>query len=74
MNPTKEFWDKCFAKKEFVYGIKLNVFFRSEIDKIKNKDKALFPFEGEGRNASFAAQLGWEAGAFDFSESGKQKL
>jgi hypothetical protein len=69
----EEFWNKRFEEEEFVYGIKPNVFFRSEIDKIKNKGKALFPLEGEGRNACYAAQLGWEVDAFDFSESGKQK-
>ena len=69
----EEFWNKRFEEEEFVYGIKPNVFFKSEIDKIKNKGKALFPLEGEGRNACYAGQLGWEVHAFDFSESGKQK-
>jgi len=69
----KEFWNKRFEEKEFVYGIKPNVFFKSELDKIKNKGNALFPLEGEGRNACYAAQLGWKVDAFDFSETGKQK-
>ena len=33
----------------------------------------LFPAEGEGRNALYAAQLGWTVSAFDLSDVGKQK-
>nr|WP_227256116.1 class I SAM-dependent methyltransferase [Pedobacter sp. MR2016-19] len=33
----------------------------------------LFPAEGEGRNAVFAAKLGWEVSAFDISIEGKNK-
>lgn len=35
--------------------------------------KILFPTEGEGRNAVFAAESGWDVSAFDLSESGKKK-
>ena len=33
----------------------------------------LFPAEGEGRNAVFAATLGWSVSAFDISTEGKNK-
>jgi cyclopropane fatty-acyl-phospholipid synthase-like methyltransferase len=33
----------------------------------------LFPAEGEGRNAVFAARLGWTVSAFDISVEGQQK-
>jgi hypothetical protein len=33
----------------------------------------LFPAEGEGRNAVFAAKLGWAVSAFDISNEGKNK-
>jgi Methyltransferase domain len=33
----------------------------------------LFPAEGEGRNAVFAAKLGWTVSAFDISTEGKNK-
>ena len=33
----------------------------------------LFPAEGEGRNAVFAAKLGWMVSAFDISNEGKIK-
>lgn len=32
----------------------------------------MFSLEGGGRKAFYAVQLGWEAGAFDFSKSRKQ--
>ncbi len=35
--------------------------------------KILFPAEGEGRNAVFAARLDWDVAAFDLSEAGKNK-
>lgn len=35
--------------------------------------KILFPAEGEGRNAVFAATLGWTVSAFDISIEGKKK-
>lgn len=68
-----EFWDKRFNQNEFIYGKAPNEFFKSEIQHIQNKGKALFPLEGEGRNACYAAQLGWDVKAFDFSKVGKQK-
>jgi cyclopropane fatty-acyl-phospholipid synthase-like methyltransferase len=35
--------------------------------------KILFPAEGEGRNAVFAAKLGWTVVAFDISTEGQKK-
>ena len=34
---------------------------------------SFFPAEGEGRNAVFAAKLGWAVSAFDISVEGKKK-
>lgn len=69
---SKDFWNKRYSEQEFAYGTKPNEFFKSEIEKLK-LGKALFLGEGEGRNAIFAAKLGWEVDAVDFSESGKKK-
>ena len=38
-----------------------------------NAGTILFPAEGEGRNAVFAAKLGWTVSAFDISVEGKNK-
>ena len=69
----KEFWDERFKQNEYIYGKAPNHFYKSEIDQILQKGKALFPLEGEGRNACYAAKLGWKVEAFDFSEMGKHK-
>lgn len=68
----KEFWDKRYAEKEMAYGKEPNVFFASQIVKLK-VGKILLPAEGEGRNAIHSAKLGWQVSAFDISNEGKQK-
>lgn len=68
----KEFWNSRYSATDFAYGKEPNRFFAGEILKLK-PGIALFPAEGEGRNAVFAAKLGWEVTAFDISEAGKSK-
>lgn len=69
---SKEFWDKRYSEKEFAYGTEPNLFFKQQIDKLV-PGKILFLGEGEGRNAIYAAKLGWEVDAVDFSVSAKEK-
>lgn len=68
----KEFWDERYAVDEYVYGKEANLFLQSKLVGIE-PGKALFPAEGEGRNAVFAATLGWDVTAFDISSSAKIK-
>lgn len=68
----KEFWDERYAADEYVYGKDANLFLQSKLVGI-DPGKALFPAEGEGRNAVFAATLGWDVTAFDISSSAKIK-
>lgn len=68
----KEFWNQRYEQKEFAYGEEPNEFIKEKLPLFK-KGKILFPADGEGRNAVFAAQLGWDVFAFDFSEKGKEK-
>jgi cyclopropane fatty-acyl-phospholipid synthase-like methyltransferase len=68
----KEFWNQRYGRTEFAYGTFPNVFFANQLTDIK-PGKALFPAEGEGRNAVFAAKNGWDVLAFDISEAGKTK-
>jgi hypothetical protein len=68
----KDFWNARYQAEAYAYGVCPSVFFSTEISKW-NPGKALFPAEGEGRNAVFAATLGWEVKAFDLSESGRDK-
>lgn len=67
-----DFWNERYAELEFAYGKKPNQFLVANIDKLP-KGKILFVAEGEGRNAVFAAQNGFEVYAFDYSDSGKRK-
>jgi len=66
------FWDKRFSTKEYVYGTEPNDFFREQLKELA-PGKILFPAEGEGRNAVYAATKGWEVYAFDPSIEGKKK-
>lgn len=68
----KEAWDKRYSSSEYIYGITPNNFLCEQLKSIK-PGKILFPGDGEGRNSVFAARLGWEVHAFDYSESGKTK-
>jgi len=68
----KQFWNTRYDEAEYAYGTAPNVFFAQELQKL-TPGKLLLPAEGEGRNAVFAAKLGWEVWAFDQSESGQNK-
>lgn len=68
----KEFWDERYAAEEYVYGKEANLFLQAQLVDL-SPGKALFAAEGEGRNAVFAATLGWNVSAFDISESAKVK-
>ncbi|MBU2997910.1 class I SAM-dependent methyltransferase [Cellulophaga baltica] len=65
-------WDDRYREKEYAYGIKPNVFFKKEIEKL-NISKILFGAEGEGRNAVFTKTLGHDVVAFDISHEAKKK-
>lgn len=65
----KSFWDERFSTSEYIYGEKPNAFFAEQLAQLK-PGKLLLPCEGEGRNAVYAAEWGWEVDAFDQSEAG----
>lgn len=69
----KDFWNNRYKNKEFAYGKKPNLFFKNAIDKLKLTGSILLAAEGEGRNAVYAAQKGWQVVAYDISSEGKQK-
>ena len=68
----KAFWNQRYSLEEYVYGEAPNAFLEEQLTKLE-AGKALFPAEGEGRNAAYAAQLGWKVDAFDYSEAAKRK-
>lgn len=67
-----EFWNERYSKPDYAYGIEPNEFFKLQISRLP-KGKILMPAEGEGRNAVYAAQIGWEVEAFDQSAEGRLK-
>jgi 2-polyprenyl-3-methyl-5-hydroxy-6-metoxy-1,4-benzoquinol methylase len=69
---SKEMWDQRYADAEYVYGTSPNVFFKRMLDTLP-AGKILLPAEGEGRNAVYAAECGWNVTAFDQSEEGRKK-
>ena len=68
----KEFWNERYAETQYVYGEKPNDYLKEQLLKLP-AGKILFPCEGEGRNAVFAAANHWDTFACDFSESGREK-
>lgn len=65
-------WNARYSKDEFAYGKEPNNYLKEQLEKLK-AGTILFPAEGEGRNAVFAARLGWTVSAFDISTEGKRK-
>lgn len=65
-------WDDRYRTEEFAYGEHPNNYLKEQLEKL-DVGTILFPAEGEGRNAVFAATLGWTVWAFDISAEGKNK-
>ncbi|QIL40329.1 class I SAM-dependent methyltransferase [Pedobacter sp. HDW13] len=65
-------WDDRYRTEEFAYGEQPNNYLKEQLEKL-NSGTILFPAEGEGRNAVFAAKLGWKVSSFDISAEGKNK-
>ena len=65
-------WDQRYAAQEYVYGTEPNNFLKEKLTLLK-PGRILFPAEGEGRNAVYAASLGWQTDAFDQSVEGQRK-
>ncbi len=65
-------WNERYSHKEFAYGVEPNLYLKEQLEKL-SPGKILFPAEGEGRNAVFAAKRGWDVSAFDISAEGKRK-
>ncbi|EMS88694.1 class I SAM-dependent methyltransferase [Leptospira noguchii] len=71
-DPWTDRWNERYSKEEFAFGEQPNEYLKEQLEKLE-VGKILFPAEGEGRNAVFAAKLGWNVSAFDISVEGKKK-
>lgn len=67
-----EFWNQKYATSDYLYGVEPNEFIKEQLQGLQ-PGNILFPAEGEGRNAVYAAQLGWNVLAFDASYEARKK-
>lgn len=65
-------WDKEFAAEEYIFGKRPNRFLVNSVAGMK-PGKALCLGEGEGRNAVYLAQQGFDVSAVDLSPNGLAK-
>lgn len=68
----KHFWDERYRLHEYAYGTEPNLYFKKKLS-VLEPGTLLLPGEGEGRNAVWAAKLGWHITAIDFSSMGRRK-
>lgn len=71
-DPWIDRWNERYNKEAFAYGKAPNNYLKEQLAQL-NVGPILFPAEGEGRNAVYAAKLGWSVSAFDISIEGKNK-
>lgn len=71
-DPWKDRWNERYSKEAYAYGEQPNNYLKAQLDKLP-VGNILFAAEGEGRNAVYAAELGWMVTAFDISMEGKNK-
>ncbi len=71
-NPSAQFWNERYSQPEYAYGEAPNGYLKQQLERLP-AGAALFAAEGEGRNAVFAAKVGWQATAFDISHEGRRK-
>lgn len=68
----KEKWNERYSETSYAYGEEPNEFLKQHLANYV-PGTILFPAEGEGRNAVYAARQGWQVAAFDISEEGYNK-
>jgi len=68
----KEHWNERYSATEYIYGTNPNAWVTEKLALLE-PGSILFPAEGEGRNAVYAATQGWNVSAFDQSEEGQKK-
>ncbi len=66
-------WDERFSDKEYLYGKRPNAFIEDMLPKLE-VGSILALAEGEGRNAVYAAKLGHNVTAWDYSKVGLEKM
>ena len=66
-------WNERYSENEYIFGTEPNDFLKENFQKIPAGGKVLCLAEGEGRNAVFLAEQGYQVTAMDMSEVGLNK-
>lgn len=66
-------WDERYSESEYIFGVKQNDFLKDEFHRIPAGGRVLCLAEGEGRNAVFLAQNGYQVTGIDSSKVGLDK-
>lgn len=66
-------WDERYSDSEYIFGVEPNDFLRDEFKRIPAGARVLCLAEGEGRNAVFLAQNGYQVTGIDSSKVGLDK-
>lgn len=71
-DPWLQRWNDRYSDEAYAFGLEPNDYLKEQLEKL-TPGEILFAGEGEGRNAVFAAKLGWSVSAFDISIEGRKK-
>ena len=71
-NPERDYWNQRYAAKEFIWSAEANRFVTEETASLA-PGKALDLAAGEGRNAVWLAEQGWQLQAIDLSDVAIEK-
>ena len=66
-------WDERYSEPDYIFGTEPNDFLREQLQTIPAGGHVLCLAEGEGRNAVFLAQQGYQVTAIDSSKVGLDK-
>ncbi len=69
----KEFWDQRYGENEYIYGTEPNDFLVKAATHIPADGSVFTLAEGEGRNAVYLAEQGFDVSSIDFAAEGKVK-
>ncbi|MEA1918263.1 MAG: class I SAM-dependent methyltransferase [Campylobacterota bacterium] len=69
----QKLWNDKYSRDGYLYGKEPNAFLKEQLKNIKKESSILFLGEGEGRNACYAASLGFKTTALDASDIGISK-
>ncbi len=70
---VQNFWNERFGQEQYIYGTQPNTFLAESTQHITPGGRVLCIAEGEGRNALFLLQQGFDVSAVDLSTEGKKK-